>query len=198
MQLNDRMHRSLSRSGFTIAEAVVTVTLVSMMAVLTVPRITQSYAVNQLNAATDRLRIGLERAILEVDSHERFPGDRCSLGLGAEGWQAVPGSTDPACLRNGEGTLNDGTGLASTTQLRYKFLDALTINSNDSGQQTRVSSGGIGIAVLSASGTATKRCLVLESVLGTVRLGTYQGVLSTTVGQNDSLNPDNCVADASL
>lgn len=171
----------------------VTITLVGVMAALALPRVFQTYSAGKLNAATDRLRAGLEEALSVVDAKTangtpRFPSGRCSLRLGPEGWEAATGSVDLPCLPEGKGAINDGIGLASTPTLRQTFPSELTINSRDN--SVRASSDGM--AVLSASDSSLQRCLVLDPVLGTVRLGKYEG------GQTGALNLNDCVADASL
>jgi hypothetical protein len=122
-----------------------------------------------------------------VDLKDRFPTGRCSISLNASGWSDASGSSDPPCLVNGEGDIDDGLGLGAP-QLRHTFPASLTIQNSDSNQ--RASDGGM--AVLSSSDSQLQRCLVLDPVLGMVRLGRYQGA------RNGALNLNDCVGDVSL
>lgn len=191
MQLKSRRNcpkRIPPETGFTLAEVMVTVSLVGVIAVLGIPRALQAYSAAKLNTSANRLHMALERAFQMVDLKARFPTGRCSISLSSSGWTDASGSSDPPCLANGEGDINDGLGLSSTTQLRHTFPASLTIQSSDSNQ--RASDGGM--AVLSSSDSQLQRCLVLDPVLGMVRLGRYQGA------QSGALNLNDCVADVSL
>ena len=174
-------------TGFTLAESIVTVSMVGAIAVLGIPRAFQAYSAAKLNTSTNRLHMALERAIQMVDLKDRFPTGRCSISLNASGWGDASGSSDPPCLVNGEGDIDDGLGLG-TPQLRHTFPASLTIQNSDSNQ--RASDGGM--AVLSSSDSQLQRCLVLDPVLGMVRLGRYQGA------RNGALNLNDCVGDVSL
>lgn len=174
-------------AGFSLAESLVTVAIIGVIALLGIPRVYQTYTAAQLNAAADRLHTALEKAIQRVDLKDRFPGGSCSMSLSASGWITSANASD-YCLDIGDGELNEGIGISKTLTLRHTFPATLIIYDIDKNQ--RASEGGM--AVLSSNSSSLQRCLVLDPVLGMVRLGRYQGSPSGTLNLND------CIADESL
>ncbi|MFW6731454.1 MAG: pilus assembly FimT family protein [Synechococcus sp.] len=139
----------------TLAEQLIAVALVSLLAAAGLWNGRQTLARQRLEAATVALGLGLERARSAAERE----GRPCQLELGPRGWQApVVGG----CVE-GAGPLlegSDGDGL----NLSHTLPGALIFTANG------LVLGG-GTVVLQMNGISLRRCLVVSLPLGITRVG---------------------------
>ena len=149
-------------NGFSLAELVVRIAIVGLLAVLGWTGGSETLARQRLEAATRRLDQGIQRGRAEAQKL----GRPCGLSLWPEGWAPPASSSLPPCLQTLE-TLKEPIA-AGEVKLVHNFPAVLRFSSNG-----LVLDGGT--AVLSASGTSLQRCLVMALPLGITRLGRYRG-----------------------
>lgn len=171
-----------NNSGLSLPEALFSIGLIWLMIVLLTPRSAQIIPLTKLELATSRLAAGLTKAMRKADND-----GSCSISLSNEGWGQLEDAGVRWCLDEGQGSIGPGVGLGVTGQLRHNFPTPAVLTINPRGSDPRVSQGGI--IVLSMSDTNLQRCLVLEPVLGLLRVGRYAG---TTTGD---VQLDQCIAD---
>ena len=149
------------RAGFSLAELLVAIAVVGLLAALGWSGGRDTLARQRLEAATRRLDQGIQRGRAEAQKR----GQPCGLSLGREGWGPPAASSLPACVRTLE-SLQEPIA-AGEVQLAHNFPALLRFSSNG-----LVLDGGT--AVLQAAGTALQRCLVMALPLGITRLGRYR------------------------
>ena len=149
------------RAGFSLAELLVTIAVVGLLAALGWSGGRDTLARQRLEAATRRLDQGIQRGRAEAQKL----GQPCGLSLQAQGWAPPAHSSLPPCLQTLE-TLKDPIA-PGDVQLVHNFPPVLRFGSNG-----LVLDGGT--AVLSASGTTLQRCLVMALPLGITRVGRYR------------------------
>lgn len=139
----------------TLAEQLIAVALVGLLAAAGVWNGRQTLARQRLEAATTALGLGLERA----RSAAERTGQPCLLELGLRGWQApAAGGCDEGAGPLLEGSEGDGLGLS------HNLPGPLTFTANG------LVLGG-GSVVLQMEGTPLRRCLVVSLPLGITRVG---------------------------
>ncbi|NDD69740.1 MAG: prepilin-type N-terminal cleavage/methylation domain-containing protein [Synechococcaceae bacterium WB9_4xC_028] len=155
------MSRPARASGFSLAELLVGVAILALLAALGWAGGSESLARQRLEAATRRLDQGIQRGRAEAQKQ----GRPCGLSLQEEGWAPPAGGVMPPCLHTLE-SLKEPIA-AGEVQLSHNFPAVLRFSSNG-----LVLDGGT--AVLQAAGTSLQRCLVMALPLGITRLGRYQ------------------------
>ncbi len=156
------MSRLVRASGFSLAELLVGVAILGLLAALGWGGGSEQLARQRLEAATRRLDQGIQRG--RAEAHKQ--GRPCGLSLQTEGWAPPSGGVLPPCLHTLE-SLKE-TIAAGEVQLSHNFPSVLRFSSNG-----LVLDGGT--AVLHTAGTPLQRCLVMALPLGITRLGRYQG-----------------------
>ncbi|WP_398330820.1 GspH/FimT family pseudopilin [Vulcanococcus sp.] len=147
--------------GFSLAELLVGIAIVGLLAVLGWRGGSETLARQRLEAATRRLDQGIQRGRAEAQKL----GRPCGVSLQPEGWAPPSGSSLAPCLQTLE-TIKEPIA-AGEVQLVHNFPAVLRFSSNG-----LVLDGGT--AVLTSSGTTLQRCLVMALPLGITRLGRYQ------------------------
>ena len=167
-----------TQAGMTLPELLLALLVLALMAAVGWGSVTRSLARSRVEAAARQLSVGLEQA----RSHAQTTGLPCALQLDDSGWReplAGEGLGDlPPCRHVSE-------PLPPKVQLRHNLPAALRISS------TGLVLGG-GTLVLTASGTALQRCLVVSLPLGVVRQGQSQAPAGAPPRSSD------CVVDPSL
>ena len=153
--------RSQGPDGFSLAELLVGIAIVGLLAVLGWSGGSETLARQRLEAATRRLDQGIQRGRAEAQKL----GRPCGLSLQPEGWMPPSQSSLSPCLQTLE-SLKEPIA-AGEVRLVHNFPAALRFSSNG-----LVLDGGK--AVLSSSGTTLQRCLVMALPLGITRLGRYR------------------------
>lgn len=160
------MRRATARvgpDGFSLAELLVAVAVLGLLAALALGGGQSSLARMRVEAASRRLSAGLEQARQQAQSL----GQPCALELGPTGWREPSGGSLPACAA-AVGAIEEGAPGAAGATLAHNLPAALRFSSNG-----LVLDGGT--VVIAAAGTALRRCLVVSLPLGVVRLGRYTG-----------------------
>ena len=147
--------------GFSLAELLVGIAIVGLLAVLGWSGGSETLARQRLEAATRRLDQGIQRGRAEAQKL----GRPCGLSLQPEGWMPPAQSSLAPCLQTLE-SLKEPIA-AGEVRLVHNFPAVLRFSSNG-----LVLDGGT--AVLSSSGTTLQRCLVMALPLGITRLGRYR------------------------
>jgi prepilin-type N-terminal cleavage/methylation domain-containing protein len=155
------MSRQLRASGFSLAEVLVGVAILGLLAAIGWGGGSEHLARQRLEAATRRLDQGIQRGRAEAQKQ----GRPCGLSLQEEGWASPAGGVMPPCLHTLE-SLKEPIA-AGEVQLIHNFPAVLRFSSNG-----LVLDGGT--AVLHTAGTPLQRCLVMALPLGITRLGRYQ------------------------
>ena len=156
------MKREARMTGFSLAELLVGVAIVGLLAALGWSGGAETLARQRLEAATRRLDQGIQRGRAEAQKL----GRSCGLSLTSHGWMPPGGGVLPPCLQTLESLREPIT--AGEVRLSHNFPAVLRFSSNG-----LVLDGGM--AVLQAPGTSLQRCLVMALPLGITRLGRYQG-----------------------
>jgi len=156
------MRRNARTRGFSLAELLVALVVLGILASLGMVTGRDALARQQLEAATRRLDQGIQRGRAEA---QRI-GQPCGLHLSSEGWEPPLGDGLRSCQKTLE-SLKEPIA-AGEVHLTHNFPALIRFTSNG-----LVLDGGT--AVLSRSGTALQRCLVMALPLGITRLGRYRG-----------------------
>ncbi len=148
--------------GFSLPELLVGVTVLLLLAGLSIQAGAESMARQRLEVATRRLVLGIERGRAAAERQ----GRPCGLSLAPAGWQEPLSGSLAACeqvvMPLAEGVEN------GTIEMNHNLPDTLRFSSNG-----LVLDGGT--VVLSSAGTELRRCLVMALPLGVVRVGRYGG-----------------------
>ncbi|MFM7265951.1 MAG: GspH/FimT family pseudopilin [Cyanobium sp.] len=147
--------------GLSIAELLVAVALLGMLALPGLRWANGSLVRQRLENASRRVALGLEwgRAAAQRS------GRPCALRLTAEGWQGAAAGDLPDCLEEGLGLVEDAA--AASIQLEHNLPEAVRFTTNG-----LVLDGGT--VRLAAEGTPLVRCVVVSLPLGVVRIGRWQ------------------------
>ncbi|MFY8150031.1 MAG: GspH/FimT family protein [Prochlorococcaceae cyanobacterium] len=176
MRPSEECRFRMCRQGFSVAELLVAVAVLLLLAGLALGGAGSSLATWRVESTARRLLLGLSEARAAAERR----GEPCGLSLTPEGWQEPAGGSLPACR---EGLLPLGEGVDHGP---IELLDNLPA-------VVRFSSNGLvldgGTVVLRAEGSALMRCLVLSLPLGVVRLGRYGGDPAAPPSSQDCL-PD--------
>lgn len=151
--------------GFSLVEALVTLSVLGILALLGLGHGREELARLQVEMAARRLMVGVERG---RDAAERRAAP-CALELGEEGWRGAETAVAAAC-GGAETALQEGIAPA-TLELAHTFAGPVEFTANG----LAVDGGTV---VVGASGTALVRCLVMSPPLGVTRLGRYGGSVS--------------------
>jgi prepilin-type N-terminal cleavage/methylation domain-containing protein len=151
----------VSSAGFSLAELLVGVAILGLLALLGWSGGSETLARQQVETATRRLDQGIQRGRAEAQKL----GRPCGLSLHPEGWMPPDGGALPPCLKTLE-SLREPIA-AGQVKLSHNFPAVLRFSSNG-----LVLDGGT--AVLQAPGTSLQRCLVMALPLGITRFGRYQ------------------------
>ena len=147
--------------GFSLAELLVGLAILGLLVALGWSGGSETLARQQLESATRRLDQGIQRARAEAQRQ----GRPCGLSLQDQGWSPPAGGQLPPCVNTLQ-SLKEPIA-AGEVELIHNFPAVLRFSSNG-----LVLDGGT--AVLSRSGTALQRCLVMALPLGITRLGRYR------------------------
>ncbi|MEX0587661.1 MAG: GspH/FimT family pseudopilin, partial [Cyanobium sp.] len=153
-----------SDSGFSLAELLVAVAVLGLLATMAIGGGQGSLARMRVEAASRRLGVGLEAARQQAQSQ----GQPCALELGASGWREPSGGSLASCLAAVAASAGDQQGDPVT--LQHNLPAAMRFSSNG-----LILDGGT--VVIGAPGTELRRCLVVSLPLGVSRLGRYTGPL---------------------
>ncbi|MEY4360685.1 MAG: hypothetical protein RLZZ631_2171 [Cyanobacteriota bacterium] len=156
------MNHGARTAGFSLAELLVGVAIVGLLAALGWSGGSETLARQRLEAATRRLDQGIQRGRAEAQKL----GRPCGLSLSTQGWMPPAGGGLPPCVQTLE-SLKEPIA-AGEVRLNHNFPAVLRFSSNG-----LVLDGGT--AVLQAAGTSLQRCLVMALPLGITRLGRYLG-----------------------
>lgn len=156
------MNHGARTAGFSLAELLVGVAIVGLLAALGWSGGSETLARQRLESATRRLDQGIQRGRAEAQKL----GRPCGLSLSTQGWMPPAGGVLPPCVQTLE-SLKEPIA-AGEVRLNHNFPAVLRFSSNG-----LVLDGGT--AVLQAAGTSLQRCLVMALPLGITRLGRYMG-----------------------
>ncbi|QPN58679.1 GspH/FimT family protein [Synechococcus sp. CBW1002] len=167
---------SAPAAGFSLAELLVTVAVLLLLAAMAIGGAQGSLATLRVESAARRVLLGLSEGRACAERR----GEPCALSLTADGWQEPATGSLPAC-REGRIDLTEAIDGGA-----IRLVDNLP-------ELVRFSSNGLvldgGTVVLSADGTELRRCLVMALPLGVVRLGRYGGDPGATP-ISDQCRPD--------
>jgi prepilin-type N-terminal cleavage/methylation domain-containing protein len=147
--------------GFTLVELLVAVMVLATLAVLAIGFQGEMLGRLQVEAATRRVLLGLERGRLAA---ERL-GQPCALSLDSSGWRASASATLPPCA-GAELALGEGLDAERGLHLDHNLPLAVRFSSNG-----LVLDGGT--IVISHPATALNRCVVVSLPLGVTRVGIH-------------------------
>ena len=174
-----QQRRPSSEGGSTLPELLTTAAWLALLAGLALQAGCESLARQRLEVAARRLAQGIERGRAEALQR----GEPCGLSLSEQGWQ--PPATDSLNpCRTTVMELAEGVESGSVS-LSHNLPEVLRFSSNG-----LVLDGGT--VVLTSSGTALRRCLVMALPLGIVRLGRYGG------GPSSAPDSNLCLPDSTL
>ena len=155
------MSRMAGQQGLSSVELLVALAMVGILASLSLGNGHETLARRQLDAATRRLDLGLQRARSEA----RRMDQPCALSLSAEGWRPPSTGGLQPCYRTLE-SLKEPVA-AGEVKLSHNFPERIRFSRNG-----LVIDGGT--AVLTRNGTNLQRCLVMSLPLGITRIGRYR------------------------
>jgi prepilin-type N-terminal cleavage/methylation domain-containing protein len=183
-----RQSLSCSRQarGFTLPELLIGVIILALLTTLGLNSGSGYLKRQQLEGATRRLILGLEKG----RDAARRQGAACTLQLtangSASGW-TQPASSNPAPCQVASLPLMESTGWPGEAQLQFAHTFSGQVIFTTNGL---VYSGGT--AVLAIAGTNLVRCVVVSTLVGVTRAGSYAGAFS------QSPDPSNCKPDSRL
>ena len=149
--------------AFTIPELLLVVAMLGVMGMITLGFGSEILARLELEAATRRVLVGLERGRSAAERQ----GRPCGLSLGAGGWGPPRASDLPTCA-GVPLALGEGVGPEGGLRLEHNLPAAVRFSSNG-----LVLDGGT--VVLAHRATALSRCVVVSLPLGVTRVGIQGG-----------------------
>ncbi len=181
-----RQSLSCSRQarGFTLPELLLGVIILGLLTTLGLNAGSGYLKRQQLEGAARRFILGLEKG----RDAARKQGAACALQLtsagSASGW-AQPVSSNPAPCDVVSLQLMESTGWPGQAQLQlsHNFSGPVIFTANG-----LINSGGT--AVLAIAGTDLVRCVVVSSVMGVTRTGSYDGGFSSQSPAPEKCKPD--------
>jgi Tfp pilus assembly protein FimT len=141
--------------AWTLGELLVAAALAGMLAALGARGGAETLARQRLQAASQRVVVGLE----EARAAALREGQACGLRLDAAGWQAPHSSALAACRG-----VEPGLDRASDVEMSHNLPDPVRFSANG-----LVLDGGT--VWLRSKGTALVRCVVVSLPLGITRVG---------------------------
>ena len=154
------MRRCLCHRGFTLIELLVVIAVLGILASAVLARPLRQHAQQQLEIASRRLRLGLDRGRLAAERN----GEACGLTLSSQGWGAVVDGSLPTCRGAIASLINRGA-------------DAIALQSNLP-ETVRSTANGLildgGLVLLKHPDLAQPRCVVIGFLVGITRAGIYQ------------------------
>jgi Tfp pilus assembly protein FimT len=169
-------HGLRDAAGTTLAELLMVIALVGLVAGWAFGVKPESLARQQVETAMRRLVVALERGRAAAERN----GQPCALELGAWGWRGAEAQGAGACT-------------AADTSLDEDLLKGELLLSHSFSGPLRFSSNGLaidgGTALVGAVGTDLVRCLVVSPPLGVMRVGRYDGAI-TARPQASACRPD--------
>ena len=170
------MRRCLCHRGFTLMELLVVIAVLGILASAALARPLRQHAQQQLEIASRRLRLGLDRGRLAAERS----GGACGLTLSSQGWGAVVDGSLPTC-RGAMASLTD------------RGADAIALQSNLP-ETVRFTANGLildgGLVLLTHPDLAPPRCVVIGLPLGITRAGTYQASPEVALSSSHCLPND--------
>ena len=145
--------------GFTLAEALVAVALLGILASVAISSPQQQRQRLELESGLRRLRVGLDRGRMAAERS----GEPCGLSLTASGWEQPRSGDLPGCKR-------------ATTSLAETGSPPLLLHSNLPGTVRFTANGLVldgGLVVLAHPQLWQRVCLVIGLPLGITRTGFY-------------------------
>ena len=145
--------------GFSVAELLVVVAVLAILAGLTLEFQGEMVARLELEAATRRVVLGLERGRSQAERQ----GQPCALSLHSNGWGGAAAGDLPSCFERDH---DPSEGLRAPGPLRMEHNMPAAV---------RFSSNGLvldgGTVLLSHASTPLRRCVVVSLPLGITRVG---------------------------
>jgi prepilin-type N-terminal cleavage/methylation domain-containing protein len=147
--------------GFTLVELLLVVAILGLMGLITLGFGSELLARLEVETATRRLLVGLERGRSAAERQ----GRPCALSLNAGGWSQPSTGDLPACA-GVPLALGEGLGPETALRLEHNLPPAVRFSSNG-----LVLDGGT--VVVAHRATALSRCVVVSLPLGVTRVGLH-------------------------
>ena len=151
----------LRSEGLTLLELLLVVAVIGILAGLAIPLSAEALARQQVEAATRRVLLGLERGRRAAERG----GVPCALALDAGGWRPASGGGLGGC-GGSELSFGEGVSGAEDLQVEHNLPRAVRFSSNG-----LVLDGGT--VLVSHRSTELVRCVVVSLPLGITRVGLY-------------------------
>ena len=168
------MRRCLCHRGFTLMELLVVIAVLGILASAALARPLRQHAQQQLEIASRRLRLGLDRGRLAAERS----GEACGLTLSSQGWGAVVDGSLPTC-RGAMASLTDRGAIVFQSNLP---------------ETVRFTANGLildgGLVLLKHPDLAQPRCVVTGLPLGITCAGTYQASPEVALSSSHCLPND--------
>jgi prepilin-type N-terminal cleavage/methylation domain-containing protein len=149
--------------AFTLPELLLVVAILGLMGMISLGVGSELLARLEVEAATRRVLVGLERGRAAAERQ----GRPCALSLGGGGWGPPRAGDLPACA-GVPLALAEGAGPAMGLRLEHNLPAAVRFSSNG-----LVLDGGT--VLLAHRATALSRCVVVSLPLGVTRVGLQGG-----------------------
>lgn len=146
-------------AGFSVAELLVVVAVLAILAALSLGFQGEMLARLELEAATRRVVLGLERGRGQAERQ----GQPCALSLQSDGWGEAAAGDLPSCFQRDQEP-SEGLRPPGSLRMEHNLPAAVRFSSNG-----LVLDGGT--VVLTHPGTALRRCVVMSLPLGITRVG---------------------------
>lgn len=146
-------------AGFSVVELLVVAAVLAILAALSLPFQGEALARMELEAATRRVVLGLERGRSQAERR----GQPCALSLGSEGWRGAIEGELPSCFER-DPEPSEALRSAGPLRIEHNLPAAVRFTSNG-----LLIDGGT--VVLSHSATPLRRCVVVSLPLGITRVG---------------------------
>jgi prepilin-type N-terminal cleavage/methylation domain-containing protein len=145
--------------GFSLVELLVVVSVLTIVALLAFGFEREALARLQVEAATRRVLLGLERGRALAERE----GRACALSLDPQGWRLPSGGLLPGCP-GGQLELTEGFSPVGAVRVEHNLPAAVRFSSNG-----LVLDGGT--VLVGHPATALLRCVVVSLPLGVARVG---------------------------